>query len=108
MISIVNVGLGIIYIEMMKKVLGLSQSFNDHIKNLTLLSAATTTSREMVEHTLKSCKIYSPYGGDICLTYRDHEDTDVAYMVSPMPAACYRLVQEVCMNVGNIIYVGDK
>ncbi|MCI58066.1 methyltransferase-like protein 17 mitochondrial-like, partial [Trifolium medium] len=55
---------------MKRKVLGLFQTFND-IKNLTL-PLPTTTSREIVEDTLKSWKINIPYS-DICLAYRDEE-----------------------------------
>lgn len=84
---------------MKRKVLKLSQSFNE-IKNVNL-QLATTTSREIVEHPLKSLeqskrwKITSSYG-DIGLTYRDEET--IAYVASRMPAvysACYRVLKEV-------------
>lgn len=84
---------------MKRKVLRLSQSFNE-IKNVNL-QLATTTSREIVEHPLKSFeqskrwKITSSYG-DIGLTYRDEET--IAYVASRMPAvysACYRVLKEV-------------
>lgn len=85
---------------MKRKVLSLSQSFNE-IKNVNL-QLATTTSREIVEDPLKSSekskrwKITSSYG-DIGLTYRN--DETIAYVASRMPAvysACYRVLKEVC------------
>lgn len=97
-----NGGLGIIEQEepyMKRKVLRLSQSFNE-IKNVNL-QLANTTSRELVEDPLKSFeqskrwKINSSYG-DIGLTYRDEET--IAYVASRMPAvysACYRVLKEV-------------
>ncbi|CAL5196393.1 unnamed protein product [Lathyrus oleraceus] len=84
---------------MKRKVLRLSQSFNE-IKNVNL-QLATTTSREIVEDPLKSSeqskrwKITSSYG-DIGLTYRN--DETIAYVASRMPAvysACYRVLKEV-------------
>lgn len=102
MIAIVHGGLGIIEQEepyMKRKVLRLSQSFNE-IKNVNL-QLTTTTSREIVEDPLKSFeqskrwKIKSSYG-DIGLTYRD--DETIAYVASRMPAvysACYRVLKEV-------------
>jgi hypothetical protein len=101
-IAIFHGGLGIIEQEepyMKRKVLRLSQSFNE-IKNVNL-QLATTTSREIVEDPLKSSeqskrwKITSSYG-DIGLTYRD--DETIAYVASRMPAvysACYRVLKEV-------------
>lgn len=102
LITIFHGGFGIIEQEepyMKRKVLRLSQSFNE-IKNVNL-QLATTTSREIVEHPLKSLeqskrwKITSSYG-DIGLTYRDEET--IAYVASRMPAvysACYRVLKEV-------------
>ncbi|XP_004511080.1 uncharacterized protein [Cicer arietinum] len=84
---------------MKRKVLRLSQSFNE-IKNVNL-QLTTTTSREIVEDPLKSSeqskrwKIKSSYG-DIGLTYRD--DETIAYVASRMPAvysACFRVLKEV-------------
>lgn len=84
---------------MKKKVLRLSQSFNQ-IKDVNL-QLTTSTSKELVEDPLKSVvqskrwKITSSYG-DIGLTYRD--DETIAYVASRMPAvysACYRVLKEV-------------
>lgn len=95
-------GFGIIEEEephMKKKVLRLSQSFNQ-IKDINL-QLTTSTSKELVEDPLKSVvqskrwKIKSSYG-DIGLTYRD--DETIAYVASRMPAvysACYRVLKEV-------------
>ena len=84
---------------MKRKVLSLSESFND-IKDVNL-QLTTSTSKELVEDPLKSMerskrwKIKSSYG-DIGLKYRD--DQTVAYVASRMPAvfsACYRVLSEV-------------
>lgn len=84
---------------MRRKVLSLSQSFND-IKDVNLQLTAST-SKELVEDPLKSMesskrwKIKSSYG-DIGLKYRD--DQTVAYVASRMPAvysACHRVLSEV-------------
>lgn len=84
---------------MKKKVLRLSQSFNQ-IKDVNLQLTAST-SKELVEDPFKSViqskrwKIQSSYG-DIGLTYRD--DETIAYVASRMPAvysACYRVLKEV-------------
>nr|KYP41727.1 hypothetical protein KK1_036899 [Cajanus cajan] len=84
---------------MKRKVLRLSQSFNE-IKDVNL-QLATTTAKKIVEDPLKSFeqskrwKITSSYG-DIGLTYRDEET--IAYVASRMPAvysACYRVLKEV-------------
>lgn len=84
---------------MRRKVLSLSQSFNE-IKDVNLMLTAST-SKELVEDPLKSMecskrwKIKSSYG-DIGLKYR--EDQTVAYVASRMPAvysACYRVLSEV-------------
>ncbi|KAL6986456.1 5-oxoprolinase (ATP-hydrolyzing) [Sarracenia purpurea var. burkii] len=84
---------------MRRKVLRLSQSFNE-IKDVNLQLAAST-SKELVEDPLKSMesskrwKIKTSYG-DIGLKYR--EDQTVAYVASRMPAvysACYRVLNEV-------------
>ncbi|GFS44446.1 hypothetical protein Acr_00g0090440 [Actinidia rufa] len=85
--------------HMRRKVLSLSQSFNE-IKDVNLQLNAST-SRELVEDPLKSLesskrwKIKTSYG-DIGLKYR--EDQTVAYVASRMPAvysACYRVLSEV-------------
>ncbi|XP_028115449.1 probable S-adenosyl-L-methionine-dependent RNA methyltransferase RSM22, mitochondrial isoform X2 [Camellia sinensis] len=85
--------------HMRRKVLSLSQSFND-IKDVNLQLTAST-SKELVEDPLKSMesskrwKIKSSYG-DIGLKYRD--DQTVAYVASRMPAvysACHRVLSEV-------------
>ncbi|PSS11224.1 Methyltransferase-like protein [Actinidia chinensis var. chinensis] len=85
--------------HMRRKVLSLSQSFNE-IKDVNLQLNAST-SRELVEDPLKSLesskrwKIKTSYG-DIGLKYR--EDQTVAYVASRMPAvysACYRILSEV-------------
>ncbi|RDY03175.1 Methyltransferase-like protein 17, mitochondrial, partial [Mucuna pruriens] len=84
---------------MKRKVLRLSQSFNE-IKDVNLQLVATTA-KKIVEDPLKSLeqskrwKITSTYG-DIGLTYRD--DETIAYVASRMPAvysACYRVLKEV-------------
>ncbi|KAI4323584.1 hypothetical protein L6164_023178 [Bauhinia variegata] len=85
--------------HMKKKVLQLSQSFNE-VKYVNQ-QLTTAISRELVENPLKSVdqskrwKIKSSYG-DIGLMYRDNETT--AYVASRMPAvysACYRVLKEV-------------
>ncbi|XP_058203656.1 uncharacterized protein LOC131317953 [Rhododendron vialii] len=85
--------------HMRRKVLSLTQSFNE-IKDVNLMLTAST-SKELVEDPLKSVesskrwKIKSSYG-DIGLKYR--EDQTVAYVASRMPAvysACYRVLSEV-------------
>ncbi|CAN1177992.1 Methyltransferase-like protein 17, mitochondrial [Linum perenne] len=85
--------------HMKKKVLRLSQSFNE-IKDANLMLTANT-SKELVEDPFKSMensqrwKIRSAYG-DIGLKYSDSET--VAYVASRMPAvfsACYRVLGEV-------------
>ncbi|KAE9601544.1 hypothetical protein Lal_00040705 [Lupinus albus] len=85
--------------HMKRKVLRLSQSFND-VKDVNL-QLANATSRGIVEDPLKSLdqskrwKIQSSYG-DIGFTYRD--DETIAYVASRMPAvycACHRVLKEV-------------
>ncbi|KAK7243357.1 hypothetical protein RIF29_38150 [Crotalaria pallida] len=85
--------------HMKRKVLRLSQSFND-IKDVSL-HLANTTSREILEDPLKSLeqskrwKIQSSCG-DIGLMYSDEET--IAYVASRMPAvysACHRVLKEV-------------
>lgn len=89
---------------MKRKVLRLSESFND-IKDVNL-QLTTSTSKELVEDPLKSSmesskrwKIKSSYG-DIGFKYRD--DQTVAYVASRMPAvfsACYRVLTEVALTL---------
>lgn len=94
---------------MRRKVLSLTQSFNE-IKDVNLMLTAST-SKELVEDPLKSMecskrwKIKSSYG-DIGLKYR--EDQTVAYVASRMPAvysACYRVLSEVIVVVVIFPYV---
>ncbi|XP_047325172.1 probable S-adenosyl-L-methionine-dependent RNA methyltransferase RSM22, mitochondrial [Impatiens glandulifera] len=88
---------------MKRKVLSLSQSFND-IKDVNLL-LTTSTSKELVEDPLKYSgqskrwKIESNYG-DIGFKYSD--DQTAAYVASRMPAvfsACFRVLIEVCRRL---------
>ncbi|XP_017231438.1 uncharacterized protein LOC108205856 isoform X1 [Daucus carota subsp. sativus] len=89
--------------HMKRNVLQLSESFNN-IKDVNL-QLATSTSKELVEHPLKSMesskrwKIKSLYG-ETGLKYR--EDQTVAYVASRMPAvfsACRRVLSEVRRRV---------
>ncbi|KAG8382546.1 hypothetical protein BUALT_Bualt05G0088600 [Buddleja alternifolia] len=89
-------------INMSRKVLSLSQSFNG-IKEVNLL-LPNTTSTELVEDPLKAMersqrwKVKTSYG-DVGLKY--HEDQTVAYVAARMPAvysALYRVLSEVEMN----------
>ncbi|XP_059662180.1 uncharacterized protein LOC132308177 [Cornus florida] len=85
--------------HMKRKVLSLSQSFNQ-IKDINL-QLTSSTSKELFEDPLKSMecskrwKITTSYG-DTGLKYRDEQTT--AYIASRMPAvysACYRVLSEV-------------
>lgn len=86
-------------LNMRRKVLSLSQSFNG-IKEANLL-LASSTSKELVEDPLKAMersqrwKLSTAYG-DVGLRYQ--EDQAVAYVAARMPAvysALYRVLSEV-------------
>ncbi|GFP89323.1 methyltransferase-like protein 17 mitochondrial [Phtheirospermum japonicum] len=90
-------------VHMRRKVLSLSQSFNE-IKEVNLL-LPSSTSKELVEDPLKAMessqrwKVKTAYG-DIGLKYQ--EDQTIAYVAARMPAvysALYRVLSEVRRRV---------